>query len=314
MAEDAGGLVHTALFYRGESEYLDAVVPFVRDGVDRGERVFVAVPADKLTLVRGAVGHAAAGIAFTDMAKVGRNPARGFPMMSAVGDQGAGRVRIVAEPVWPGRCAETYPACVQNEALFNTTFASWPLTTLCPYDAAGLDDGVLADARATHPLIQQNSIVSDSGDFASWETLARYNIPLPPDPSAVTFTVRTFEDLSAARAFVARCSASAGLSVEAIADLQLIATELATNSLEYTGGACTLALWQRDGAFVCQADDAGRLDDPLAGRRAPACHTTGGRGLFLVNALADLVRTHTSEAGTAIRAYLSLGCEQEALT
>lgn len=313
MADDAGGLIHTALFYCGDREYLEAVVPFVCGGLERGERVFVAVPANKLELVRNAVGDAAGDVIWTDMAKVGRNPARGFPMLSAVGDRGAGRVRIVAEPVWPGRCAEAYPACVQNEALFNTTFADWPLTTLCPYDAAGLDSRVLADARTTHPLIQRNGTVLDSDDYSSWDALARCNIPLPVDPSATTFTVRTLEDLGGARALVARCSAAAGLSAEAVGDLQLIVTELATNSLEYSSGGCTLALWQRDDAFVCQVDDSGRLDDPLAGRRAPVRHTTGGRGLFLVNALADLVRIHTSDRATAIRAYFSLDCAPEVM-
>lgn len=306
MPQDAGVLEHVALFYRSDAEYLDTLVPFIREGLAKGEQVVVAVPTGKLELLREALGDDAARISLADMAEVGRNPARTFPLLSKVDGGRCGRARIVAEPIWPGRSAESYPACVQNEALFNAAFADKPLITLCPYDAAGLDARVLADARTTHPRVRDGAASVDSGEFAAWEALNRYNVPLPVDPSAVTFTLRTLDQLTAARAFVARYAESAGVSGAAIGDLQLIATELATNSLEYTGGDCTLALWRSDGNLVFQANDAGRLDDPLAGRRLPAEHSVGGRGLFLVNALADLVRTHTCETGTAIRTYLSL--------
>lgn len=305
MAGDANSLVHIALFYRGDREYVDTVVPFIREGLAKGEPVFVAVPTVKLALLREALGDDANRVSMCDMAKIGRNPARTFPAFSGIDDAG-GWVRAVAEPIWPGRPREAYPACVQNEALFNEAFARRRLITLCPYDAVGLDSSVLADARTTHPKIWQDHTVSESADFAHWEALRRYNEPLPADPQAVTQTVHSVAGLSGTRAFVAQFAQSAGLPAERIGDLQLIVTELATNSLEYTGGDCTVALWQRGGDLVCQVSDGGQLDDPLAGRRAPELHRTGGRGLFLVNALSDLVRTHTSGDGTTIRVYLSL--------
>ncbi len=305
MAGDANTLVHIALFYRGDRQYLDTVVPFIREGLDKGEPVVVAVPTAKLALLRAALGADANRVSLADMAEVGRNPARTFPVLGTIDDT-AGWARAVAEPMWPGRTAEAYPACVQNEALFNEAFAGRKLITLCPYDAVGLDSSVLADARATHPKVWEGDSVSDSADFAPWEALNRYNEPLPAEPEALTYTLHSVADLSAARRLAGQFAHNAGLSADRIGDLQLILTELATNSVEYTGGECTLALWQRDGSVVCQVSDSGHLDDPLAGRRTPELHRTGGRGLFLVNALSDLVRTHTSADGTTIRAYLAL--------
>jgi anti-sigma regulatory factor (Ser/Thr protein kinase) len=84
---------------------------------------------------------------------------------------------------------------------------------------------------------------------------------------------------------------------------------LQRSSLRYTGKGCRLALWKRDGKLICEIRDGGRLDDPLAGRRAPSDHATTGRGLLLVNALADLVRMYTSDTGTTIQAYLPLTAE-----
>jgi len=302
---DVTNLVHIALFYRGDRQYLDAVVPFIRAGLEQGEPVIVVVPTRQLALIRDALGEDAARVAMADMTEVGCNPARTFPALAEVDDTD-GWARAVAEPVWPGRPPEAYPACVQNEALFNEAFADRRLVTLCPYDAVGLDHSVLADARTTHPRIWEDDTVSDSAAFAHWDALERYNEPLPTDPQALIAPLHSVSELSGVRTLAGEFGQSAGLPAERVGDLQLIVTELATNSLKYSPGDCTVALWQRDGNLVCQVSDNGRLVDPLAGRRSPDIHATGGRGLFLVNALADLVRTHTCPDGTTIRAYLRL--------
>ncbi|GAB4979377.1 hypothetical protein MAHJHV59_47350 [Mycobacterium avium subsp. hominissuis] len=39
-------------------------------------------------------------------------------------------------------------------------------TALCLYDASTLDDGVLADARATHPLLCKSGVLQRSPDYA----------------------------------------------------------------------------------------------------------------------------------------------------
>ena len=57
------------------------------------------------------------------------------------------------------------------------------------------------------------------------------------------------------------------------------------------------------GLLVVEVADAGRLDDPLAGRRPAPPHQLGGRGLLMVHHLADLVRTTTGPGGTTTRTY-----------
>ncbi|MFD1044397.1 hypothetical protein ACFQ1S_01705, partial [Kibdelosporangium lantanae] len=53
-------------------------------------------------------------------------------------------------------------------------------------------------------------------------------------------------------------------------------------------------------------EDRGHLTNPLAGRVPASVTQFGGRGLLLVNHLADLVRIHTTPAGTAVRVYFKL--------
>ena len=94
------------------------------------------------------------------------------------------------------------------------------------------------------------------------------------------------------------------MSQDGIEDLQLVATELASNSLMYTDGACQLAFWRDDDYLVCEARDTGCFEDPLVGRMDPGPCGPASRGLYLVNAISDLVRTHTTTSGTTIQAYL----------
>lgn len=304
----AGSSGHIAAFYRDDAEYLDVVGPVITEGVAKGEPVLVAVPTDKLGLLGEALGDTADQVVWSDLAEAGRNPARTFAAFETLLDQHAGRrIRMIGEPVWPGgRSAEEYGACVQNEALWNAAFADRDVLTLCPYDEARLPGWVLDDARMTHPLIWGAGGVFASEDYAHWEAFARYNEPLPTDPAAVSCSLSVIADLASARTFTAQYADSIGLIEHRVGDLQLIVSELATNSLKYTAGGCTVSLWQRDGELVCEVRDGGRFDNPMAGRRVPDVCATSGRGLFLVNALADLVRIHTSPNGTTIQAHLRL--------
>ncbi|EUA68708.1 regulator of sigma factor domain protein [Mycobacterium xenopi 4042] len=94
----------------------------------------------------------------------------------------------------------------------------------------------------------------------------------------MTYTVAEFADLSPARQQGSRYGRLLGLSADGIADLQLIITELATNSLQHGNGKCWLAFWEHDGHLVCEARDTGFLDDPLAGRRPPSGEETSPAG------------------------------------
>ena len=305
---DHPGYDHTALLYHSEREYVDSLVRFISEGLDRAQPVLVAVPGDKLASLRDALGDAAAGnVKMIDITEMGRNPGRILAAEFAfVEEQRHRHVRMVAEPVWAGRTAAEYHACVQHEALANIAFAGRDVTGLCPYDVGGLDESILADVRTTHPLISEYGAHQRNPDYSVEAALEQCNQPLVTNPVAVTYTVCEPADLSGARRCGTRYARLLGMSAERIADVQLITTELATNSLDHGGGVCWLAFWHDAGHLVCEARDIGYLADPLVGRRPPA-DGSGPYGLFVVNAIADLVRTHTSPSGTTIHAYVRLG-------
>jgi anti-sigma regulatory factor (Ser/Thr protein kinase) len=83
--------------------------------------------------------------------------------------------------------------------------------------------------------------------------------------------------------------------------LELAASELATNSVQHGGGCGTVTMWEEPGAVVLEFADAGRVTDPLVGRRIPDPDATSGAGLHLLHQLCDLLQLRSSPAGTTVR-------------
>jgi anti-sigma regulatory factor (Ser/Thr protein kinase) len=304
----AGKLVHHGLLYRDTDEFLAGTVPFVEHGLDAGQPVLVAVPGPRVELLAGALGGRAARVRFADMAEVGRNPGRIIPwILHAFIDEHPDRtVRIIGEPIWAGRSDAEYPACAQHEALINVALGDGNARILCPYDEAGLDELALTDAHRTHPVLSQRGRRWSSQSYAPYEVVAEYNRPLsqpPPEAALLPFDAST---LSQVRAFVAEQAERAGMSERRLVDLQLAASELATNAVVHGGGSGVAAVWPAEGGLVCQVADEGQATVRLTGRVPPAPDALAGRGLALVNYVSDLVRLHTAETGTVVRLYLRL--------
>jgi anti-sigma regulatory factor (Ser/Thr protein kinase) len=305
----AGPFRHPALFYRGMDEYLAGTLSFIEEGLAAGDPVAVAVPGAKLEPLRAGLGGAAGRVRLIDMARAGRNPGRILPgVLFAFADdhRDADRVRIIGEPIWPGRTDVEYPACVQHEALINHAFTGRNVDILCPYDADALPLDVLADAERTHPTLIGPAGQSHSDRYAPDQVIAEYNRRLPEPsqrPATLVVDARTLSD---ARAFAIAEAIGAGLVPDRVDDFEFVVNELVTNSIEHARSRCTLRVWVEDGHLVGEASDSGRLDDLLVGRRPAGPEQPRGRGLLLVNHLTDLVRIHRSDAGTTIRVYLAL--------
>ncbi|MFC6886004.1 anti-sigma factor RsbA family regulatory protein [Actinomadura yumaensis] len=303
-----GPFAHPALFYRDDREYLAGTVPFIKAGHEAGEPVAVAVPGERLGTLWSALGPAADRVTWLDMTEAGRNPGRIIPgVLRAFADRHAGgRVRIIGEPIWPGRSATEYPACAQHEALINLAFAGRDAAILCPYDVAGLPPEAVADAHSTHPVIIDGSGERRSAAYAPDEVVRAYNRPLPEPPGSAAALRFDLDALPDVRAFTRRGALALGLAPRPLGDLEIAVNELAANSCLHGGGAGTLRVWAEDGHAVAEVSDAGTIADPLVGRSPVGLGSNGGRGILMVNQLADLVRLHTGPDGTVIRVYMRL--------
>jgi len=300
--------VHPALFYRGTRGYLAGTMPFIRAGLKLGEPVAVAVPGQNLRLLRSELGESAALVRWVDMTKAGRNPGWIIPgVLRGFADaHSPGRVRIIGEPIWPGRSENEYPACVQHEALINLAFAGRAVTILCPYDAGSLRPRVLSDAAATHPLLIDDEGEQHSVGYAPEHIRQTYDQALAEPTGRTVLLAFDETNFGRVRALAAEHARRAGLTADRVMDVELAVNEMAANSLAHGGGAGDLRIWCQDAYLVCEVHDTGFISDPLVGRRPVTPDMPDGRGVLVVNQLSDLVRMHTRPGGTTIRAHFIL--------
>jgi anti-sigma regulatory factor (Ser/Thr protein kinase) len=305
-------LRHLALFYRGRDDYLSAVRAFIRAGRAHGDAVMVAVPARRARLLRHQLQDDAAYASFVDMTKLGRNPARIIPAVRRFARGHRGRhFYCIGEPIWPDRTAEEVLEAVRHDALINLAFRDSSATIVCPYDHAELPRYVIADAARTHPAVISDGVEVVSDRYLGPGLPARYDRPLPAPPGRAE-TLAYSGDLRPVRGFVARKARGAGLASGRADDLVLAVSELATNTLGHTAGGGMVRTWRTSGAagaaaeIICQVEDSGQITDPLAMHRAPSDGLPGGKGLWVVNQLCDLVQARTGPAGTTTRLHMSL--------
>jgi anti-sigma regulatory factor (Ser/Thr protein kinase) len=304
------GFRHEALLYAGEQEFVDATAAFVADGVAAHEPVLVVVDAPKIQKLRDALGRDADEVHFADMDRIGGNPARIIPTWrDFVGERAnAVPMRGVGEPIGPGRTPAELVECQRHESLVNLAFSgapSWWL--LCPYDTETLDPSIIDEARRSHPLVHEDGIEHRSEQFTGIETNpGRLEPPLPQPPAdALELSFDGFA-LEPVRRFVETEAANAGLGAGRIEDLVVAVHEVVSNSVRHGGGGGTLQLWSESGDVVCEVRDRGRIADPLVGRRRPPMTSEGGRGLWLVNQLCDLVQLRVG-GGTVVRMHVHTG-------
>jgi anti-sigma regulatory factor (Ser/Thr protein kinase) len=305
----SGGFGHEALIYRGLSGLLDAVLPFVREGVGRGDPTLVALPGDRLGAVREALGDTADLVTFADMEIMGANPGRIIPAWADFLDAfGSRPVRGVGEPVWAGRSPTELEECRRHEALVNLAFAGGgPFTLLCAYDADALAPEVVATVGCSHPVLARDGVRGPSHSCASLSDMAApHSDPLEGPPEQMVVLGFSSIDLSKVRWLVRAEAVRAGLSESAVESLVLGAHEVATNSIRHGGGTGTLRVWRSPRSVVVEVADAGHITDPLVGRCRPSLAASGGRGLWMAHQLCDLVQLRDVPAGTVVRLHQHL--------
>lgn len=301
--------VHPALFYQGQAEYLAGVGGFVRAALAADEPVLVAVPGPRLDALRESLDVGAAEVTWTDMTRLGRNPGRILAALQDFADRHAGRsARIVGEPIWPGRSQAEVLEATRHEALINTAFAGRRATILCPYDVMGLPAAVVSDARRTHPTVIEKGEDLLSPAYADASSVcADCDHPLPePDGGAPRLEYARGQ-LGEVREYAEAWARGTALSAARRGDLVLAVSEAAANSLSHGGGRGTLRLWRSAVAgVVAEISDGGHLADPLAGRRRPSlASANGGRGLWLIHQLCDLVEIRASAGGLTLRLHMT---------
>jgi anti-sigma regulatory factor (Ser/Thr protein kinase) len=303
---------HEALLYAGDDEFLAATLPFVQEGVAADEPVLLVLSSDKIDRVRTELNGEGKSVLFADMNEVGANPARIIPAWRRFLDEHGSAslpVRGIGEPISAGRRPDELVECQRHESLLNIAFAeATAFRLLCPYDTAALDDEVIEEAKRSHPYVIEDGVRQVSPSFRGLDALVGpFTDPLTAPPASVREVVFDRQSLRALRKLMAARAAEAGVDASRIGDFVLAVNEVATNSVRHGGGLGTIRIWLDTPWLVCEIEDVGRIEDPLAGRQEPRPGQEDGRGLWIANQVCDLVQVRTLESGSLVRLHMRRG-------
>lgn len=297
-------LVHEALLYRNPEHLSNVVAHFAIDAAQAGEPLLVVLPEASHELVRNAVAPTGADTHFEAMSARGRNPSCLLDLFEDWIAGHDGPVRVIDEPVWPGRSHAEVVEVLRHEAAINHALASAEISILCPYDAAHLDADVLEGAELTHPRLITNGTGRASERYGDpLELLAGERWPQEPRKDPVS-ELDFDGDLHALRSAVAGDPVAEMLGRERREDLVFVINEAATNAVKHGDGHCMARIWQDGETVVSEVQTRSPLADALVGRRRPDHGAETGRGLWLINQVCDLVELRTGACGTTVRMHL----------
>jgi len=299
---------HEAFFWHGRAEFVQGLIPFVREGIHAGEAVMVAVIPEHARWIRKNLGPSASQVSFVDMTELGRNPARIIPAWQGFLDKCSGfecPARGIGEPIWRGRRPEEISECQLHESLLNLSVnPDLPFWLICPYDSEHLDGEVQAEARRSHPALATVATYQGSADYrgqAHAEELFTAELPAVGGLPAET-VVTNLASLQASTEYVSLQAASADLWSHQIIRLTNAVRALTVSGLHRGADCVRITLWNQSEVLICDVTDDTVIDDLLIGRRAP--RKAGQDSVWLANDLCDLVQARSSKSGTTVRLHM----------
>jgi anti-sigma regulatory factor (Ser/Thr protein kinase) len=304
MSTQPTALRHNALVYTSDDEYLARVVPFLQEGLERGEGTVVAHTRRGLAMIRERLGTDAAEVVFVDVSAAYTRPARALAAYHTVYAEQLRRtptLRAVAD-VQFGPDPDEWDLWTAYEAVFNRSFAHLPAWIVCSYNANGTPTPILDGMRQTHPEIVDERGWHVSDDYEDPDRLLRRTTRAPSalDGLASVPFGRNLEEL---REHVGPALAALGLRPAQSLDMLLATTEVAANAMRHGGGIVDVRVGRSEGRVVCEIVDRGTgFDDPAAGFLAP--REGIGTGLWVARQLTWQIEFFHSASGFTARIWL----------
>ncbi len=299
-------LHHDALFYGSAGDFVDSLLPFVRDGLERDEHVMVVTSPNNLGIIGDALGtdtEYATAHSAEWYSKPAQTIDRYRRVMEHALSSGKPGLRIVGEVDF-GTTDIEHAEWKRYESVLNVAFGGQPAWVVCPYNTRNLAPELVESASRSHPSAFHGKEHSKSHHFVEPANMVG---PLPlPTGGQLLGELEVGESLQPVREFVTRTSQQAGLSKPSTEDMCLVVNEIATNGMRHGLPPVKLQAWLDDENLVYDVSDFGPgPQNPFAGFIPPKVSEGDGMGLWLSRLLADRLEITSGDEGTSIRASMS---------
>lgn len=297
-----GKVQHCALLYGDQQEFLAGALPHLREGIEAGDPAFAVTPRPEAEALRDSLGPDAPAVQFIDPTDFYSTPVRAMAGMIAVARTlGSRPAWVVASADW-----SKYPDAIEwvrYDSIFNLGFGDADFRGYCCYNTAVLDPEVISLVRQTHPNIHEGARLRENPDYRDPKDFVADvdGKPLPPSPhSAASMEIRPAA-LHAVRVFVAEQAKHCGVVGDALYNLLVAVTEVATNAIRHGRAPVSLRAWS-DNGVVCEITDGGHWQpEEFLSWVPPESALKSGFGIWGVGMLCDTVQVRTGPKGTAVR-------------
>ncbi|MEU8006188.1 sensor histidine kinase [Catellatospora sp. NPDC049111] len=299
------GIVHDTAFYDSDEQFLDVVLPFLRDGVAAGEPTVSIFSEHRQRLLRDALGRDS-GVVLIDGDGHYSRPAvairRHRKMMSEYVSAGATQIRVAGDVPHPG-VGIAWEWWARYEAAANEVYDDFPMFALCPYDTRVTPPLVVDHVRRTHTHVvtpdggrEPSGVFQPPREFLA-EAVTPGHEPLEALPPALDLRDPS---PTRSRAAVAALQQIAALPADDLNGLLISTSEAVTNALLHGRGPVRLRAWAAPAKIVVTVTDTGPGPaDPSVGLMPGT--GPGGLGLWLAHQMCDYVSMWRTPEGFNIR-------------
>jgi anti-sigma regulatory factor (Ser/Thr protein kinase) len=298
---------HDLVLFDSDEELIEAVAPFVADGIAAGDRVLVHGGTGEL----GALHDAVAGPGVEIIGGYA-TPTATLADFQRLCEDAAGRgVRAVA-PIPASASAAVRAQWMRYEALVSRALEPYRFAGLCLYDTRTTPPDLIERARATHrhtrgPAGRRANADARPDDEVLREIDAAHPWPRPPEGASTVLALdlpggSTGPALSAARHSVREALRTTGLRDGPAEEYLTAIGEVLTNALLHGEGPVQIRLRTAHDGWWCTVTDRGPgIDDPYTGIDSPLPGGSGaaGAGLWIARQLCDQLTIDHAPVGGA---------------
>jgi anti-sigma regulatory factor (Ser/Thr protein kinase) len=305
--ERDGEALHALLRYDSPESLCVRAVPYLQEGLARGEAVMAVVSAEVAQVLGSALGEDAAGVAWqAEDVSYGRLGVMFEGFRRFLGEQrAAGAAMRLLTQNDALSTEERMAAYLRFEAMANEVYRPYGHRWACLYDTRAHSTMLLRQASQVHPrLLEPGGREIPNADYLEPSAyLARSGPPPPPPPPAAVqldLPVTGPDQVAVVRRLLRRWADLHGMGDHAC-DVVSAVSEAVTNGLQHGTPPVRVRAWTADRLARVQVHDRGLTPIPAtAGYHRPARMLDRGDGLWVARQLADVVTTHTDRGGTTV--------------